>query len=124
MFTITPHWYPIKDTYLLTDNQQDGTINLMLTKGDAMRYDLSKNKVVDFPGEYDIEGYGIVCFDAGDSLHYQLIIEDEVVVIIQDPALLEKESLGDVDTRLCTSEACKEAIERDELEGNIIIMDN
>ena len=42
--------------------------------------------------------------------------EDGIIVVIQDPALLEKETIGEVETRLCTTEKTKEAIERDELE--------
>jgi hypothetical protein len=45
------------------------------------------------------------------------------LVIIQDSALLEKETLGEVTTRLCTTQKAKDAIERDELEGNIIVME-
>ena len=44
------------------------------------------------------------------------------IVLIQDHALLEKETVSDVTTRLCTNEKTKEAIERDELEGDIIVM--
>jgi len=42
---------------------------------------------------------------------------------MQDVALLEKETLADVDVRLCTDQKAKDAIERDELEGTIIVME-
>jgi len=44
-------------------------------------------------------------------------------VLIQDVALLEKETLADVDVWLCTNQKAKDAIERDELEGDIIVME-
>jgi hypothetical protein len=123
MYTATPHGYLINDTFLFTDTPQDGNINLAVTKWPAMRYDSSIVKLVDFPGEYDIDGHTIVCFDAGGYLHYQLITEKWVIVLIQDVALLEKETLVDVEYWLCTNEKAKDAIERDELEGDIIVME-
>jgi len=123
MYTSTTHGYLIGDTFLFTDTPQDDSINLAVTKWPAMRYDNSVVKLVDFPGEYDIDGKSIVCFDAWGYLHYQVITEKGVIIIIQDVALLEKETLADVDIRLCTNQKAKDAIERDELEGQIIVME-
>lgn len=87
-----------------------------------MRYSQDVDTHIDFPGEYDIAENTIVCFEANEMLHYQLIIEGESIVVIQNPALLEKETLGDVDTRICLDAHCKDAIERDELEGAIVVL--
>ena len=123
MYTSTPHGYLIDNTFLFTDVPQDNAINLAITKWPAMRYDSSVVKLVDFPGEYDIDGHTIICFDAGGYLHYQLITDKWVIVLMQDVALLEKETLADVDVRLCTDQKAKDAIERDELEGTIVVME-
>lgn len=88
-----------------------------------MRYERTTLQLVDFPGEYDIAGNTVICFDAGGYLHYQLHTEKGVLVLIQDVALLEKETLTDVDIWLCTNEKAKDAIERNELEGEIIVME-
>jgi hypothetical protein len=64
MFTVTPHGYLIKDTFLLTDSPHPDYINLASSKGAAMRYDATPNPLVDFPGEYDMQGHSIVCFEA------------------------------------------------------------
>ncbi len=88
-----------------------------------MRYDTTTAKLVDFPGEYDIDEQSIVCFDAWWYLHYQLITEKGVIILMQDVALLEKETLADVDVWLCTNQKAKDAIERDELEGQIVVME-
>jgi hypothetical protein len=123
MYSTTPHWYLIQNTYLLTDTPQPDVINLSPTKWAAMRYDQTLLSFIDFPGEYDIQDHGIVCYDAWGYLHYQLITDDGIIVLIQDPALLEKETIGEVETWLCTSEKTKDAIERDELEWTIIVME-
>lgn len=124
MYTVTPHGYCINDTFLLTTTPQSGYINLACTKGAAMRYDdTARYSLVDFPGEYDIHGHAIVCFDAWWYLHYHISTDSGVVVIIQDNALLEKETLGEVTTWLCTHQKVKDAIERDELEGSIVVME-
>lgn len=88
-----------------------------------MRYDETLLSFVDFPGEYDIQWHSIVCYDAWWYLHYQIVTNDGIIVIIQDSALLEKETLGDIDTWFCTSTKTKEAIERDELEWTVIVME-
>ena len=93
------------------------------TKWSAMRYDETLLSFVDFPGEYDIQWHSIVCYDAWGYLHYQIVTDDNIIVIIQDSALLEKETLGDIDTWFCTTTKTKEAIERDELEWTIIVME-
>jgi hypothetical protein len=123
MYTTTPFGYLIDNTFLFTDIPQDNAINLAVTKWPAMRYDNSVVKLVDFPGEYDIDGHTIVCFDAWGYLHYQIITEKWVIVLMQDTALLEKETLADVDIWLCTNQKAKDAIERDELEGEVIVME-
>lgn len=87
-----------------------------------MRYETDDKIIVDFPGEYDISGHTVTCFDAGGYLHYQLFLDDQHIIIIQHPALLEKETLGDIDCRLCIDESCKKAVERDELEGEIVVL--
>lgn len=123
MYTTTPYGYLINNTFLFTDTPQDDAINLAVVKWPGMRYDSSIAKLVDFPGEYDIDGHTIICFDAWGYLHYQLVTEKWVIVVIQDVALLEKETLADVDVWLCTNQKAKDAIERDELEGDSIVME-
>lgn len=88
-----------------------------------MRYDNQDNLIfIDFPGEYDIQDKNVVCYETGDLLHYQLVVDDQAVIIVQSPALLEKETLGDVATWICRDTKCKDAIERDELEGEIAVL--
>lgn len=118
----TPHGRLLADKYLLTDTPQPDMINLMSIKWEKMRYGEEQIVYVDFPWEYDIQEQGIVCFEAWDLLHYQLIIDDQSVVLIQSPALLEKETLSDISTWVCLDEKCKEAIERNELEGEIVVL--
>lgn len=118
----TPHGRLLAQKYLLTDTPQPDMINLSPRKGEKMRYGETSLVYIDFPGEYDIADQSIVCYEAGDLLHYQLIIDNESIILLQNPALLEKESLSDISTRVCIDTKCKEAIERDELEGEIIVL--
>lgn len=50
---------------LLTDDApQNDMINLALHKGEAMRYTKDAFRCIDFPGEYEIQGTVVTCFDA------------------------------------------------------------
>ena len=78
---------------------------------------------MDFPGEYDIRGIGIVCREAQGLLHYIIRIENERYAIIQDPAALETQETEPVDVWLCTSQVSKDAVENMELEGQAMLLE-
>lgn len=103
---VSPAWY----THLCT------------TKGAAMRYGEDPASRVDFPGEYDIHGIGIVCKEAAGLLHFVIRIDDERYALIQDPAALETQESEPIDFWLCTTQASKDAIEHMELEGQTVLL--
>lgn len=100
-----------------------GYTHLCTTKWSHMRYGEDPSSRVDFPGEYDIRGIGIVCREAQQLLHYIIRVEDERYAIIQDPAALEVQETEPVDFWLCTTQACKETVENMELEGQPLLLE-
>lgn len=109
---------------LTTDEPQKELINLCLHKGEIMRYGKSWVRVVDFPGEYEMWGISIACFESGGELHYLFRMEDEQIAIIRNTAVLEQESFDGIHQWICKDKACGDAVENLELTGTITILDD
>ena len=92
-------------------------INLALEPGDDMRYEKLDYVLVDYPGEYDIQGVGIECFlGANNKLNYVITINDKKIGVIQSPDVLELNELGDVKFRLYQDDKILNKIDQLELE--------
>jgi hypothetical protein len=119
MISITKHgegWTLGSEIYFGEGVAPEGYTHLCTAKGPQMRYGEDPSLRVEFPGEYDIHGIGIVCREAQGLLHYIIRIEDERYALIQDPAALETQETEPVNFRLCTTQASKDAVESMELE--------
>lgn len=99
-------------------------INLCLHKGEIMRYGKNAQRVIDFPGEYEMEGIPVTCFDAGGELHFLLRREDEQIAIVRNISVLEKESFDGIHQWVCKDKACHDAVENLELTGTITVLDD
>jgi len=65
-------------------------INLALEPGDDMRYEKLDYALVDYPGEYDIQGFVINCFlGKNNKLNYILTINNKKIGIIQSIDVLD-----------------------------------
>ena len=86
-----------------------------------MRYEteVSHAKIIDFPGEYDVDGISIICFEADKKLSYIFTLGEERVALLQNAAPLEIISFDGIQTWLCMNESIKDEIERLEMEGEI-----
>jgi hypothetical protein len=93
-------------------------INLALEPGDDMRYDKLDYALVDYPGEYDIQGIGIECFlGANNKLNYVLAINDKKIGIIQSPDVLDLDEVGEVKVRLYQDDKIANKMDQLEFEG-------
>jgi hypothetical protein len=82
-----------------------------------MRYEKLEYALVDYPGEYDIQGIGIECFlGANNKLNYVIHLENKTVGIIQSPDVLELDEVGEVNFRLYQDDKIANKIDQLELE--------
>ena len=97
-------------------------IILRPTRGESMRYGQQNIHIIDFPGEYDIDGHIVQCFATGDNLHYIFTIEDQRFALLQDTAILTKESFEKIDTWIVRYPSIKDELERKEMEGKVEVI--
>jgi hypothetical protein len=88
----------------------------------TMRYWKENVTQIDFPGEYDLQGYGIECRRAAWCLHYVINVYGKRIALVQDPAVVAEEDNDRVDVWYCTSQECMKAIEEMELEGECVLL--
>lgn len=93
-------------------------INLAQTMGDDMRYDKLDYQLIDYPGEYDIQGIGIQCFLGADQkLNYVIDLPSKRIGLIQSLDVLDLDEVGNVSFRLYTDDRIANKIDQLELEG-------
>ena len=92
-------------------------INLASEPGDDMRYDTFDYELVDYPGEYDIQGIGIECFlGANNKLNYIVHFENKTIGIIQSADVLDLDEVGEVNFWLYQDDKIANKIDQLELE--------
>ncbi|MEI6672783.1 MAG: hypothetical protein WCL02_05670 [bacterium] len=92
-------------------------INLALEPGGDMRYEKLDYALVDYPGEYDIQGIGIECFlGTNNKLNYIIMINDKKIGIIQSADVLDIDQVSDVKVRLYQDDKVANKIDQLELE--------
>ncbi|USN55684.1 MAG: hypothetical protein H6765_03710 [Candidatus Peribacteria bacterium] len=87
-----------------------------------MLYGDHAGTTVEFPGEYDVQGISITCFEAANLLHYVVRIDDKDIAILQDKAVFDVENFDGIDQWVVVNEAIKNEIENLELEGEITVL--
>ncbi|NOZ44865.1 MAG: hypothetical protein GXP45_07120 [bacterium] len=98
----------------------DRYINLALQKGENVFYEKMPFKVIDFPGEYDIDGILIKGYlGKNNLLSYILTIKRKHIAIIQTADILNNEEVSDMDTWLYSDDKIADRINHMELEGNL-----
>ena len=112
----------IENTFVYGTEADAKRISLMLTKGEAVQYGETATRVVDFPGEYDIDSVAIKVSSIGDKLYFVVTFNDKRYALLQDKDVLEAENMENIDIWICTDQSIKEAIENLELDGEIVIL--
>ncbi len=92
-------------------------INLASEPGDDMRYETLEYHLVDYPGEYDINGIGIKCFlGTNNKLNYVITMDTTKIGIIQSLDVLDLDEMGEVQYRLYQDDVIAQKIDQLELE--------
>lgn len=92
-------------------------INLSAVIGIDTRYEKVDYQLIDYPGEYDIQGIGIKCFiGKWDKLNYVIDLDKKRIWIFQSPEVLENDEVGVINQRLYTDDRVAKKIDQLELE--------
>ena len=112
-------WFPIAGKFLFAALTPDKKlINLSAVLGTDTRYQKLDYQLVDYPGEYDIQGISIKCFlGKGDKLNYVIDLDKKRIWIFQSPEVLENDEVGVITERLYTDDRVAKKIDQLELEG-------
>ena len=93
-------------------------INLSAVIWIDTRYKNLDYQLIDYPGEYDIQGMTIKCFlGKGDKLNYVIDLDKKIIWIFQSPEVLENDEVGVVNERFYTDDRVAKKIDQMELEG-------
>lgn len=113
------NWFLIENKLLFAFNEPDSKyINLTSICGEDMRYHKLDHKLVDYPGEYDIDWVIIYCFlGRWEKLSYLIVLDDQKIAIVQTPDVLENNTdLLVAQTWLYTDDSVLQKFEQLELE--------
>lgn len=110
------------ETYYFGDESPATKIILRPRMWASMRYEQQNRHIIDFPGNYDIDGYHIECVATGDDLHYVMSIDDERVALVQNVQAVEHDAIENIDNRLITDPYIQDYLERQEIEGTITVI--
>lgn len=92
-------------------------INLATTLGEDMRYDKLEYSLIDYPGEYDVQGIMIQSFLWSDQkLNYIVDLHGEKVAIVQSLDVLDLDEFGFVKHWLYTDDIIANKLDQLELE--------
>jgi hypothetical protein len=100
------------------------TINEIIlspTLGEIVKYG-SQQKIIDFPGEYDINGIGFLCREHNNFLNYIIYHPNHTYAIIQTHYQIENQKVWDVTTRLCADEDIIHYLEKAEYTGKKVLI--
>ena len=112
-------WLFAKRVFIGDENEKDYPVIFRHTKGEPMKYGKDAARVIDFPGEYDLEGMAITCKDSWGQLHYVVRYEGNNYAMIFNKAILDSDSLDEIDVWWVGSEEIRDSIEKMELDGEV-----
>lgn len=117
---VNQNWFIIeKKLYYGYQEPNPKYINLAQVMGEDMRYEKVPYQLIDYPGEYDIQGISIQCFLGADKkLNYVIDIHNKKIWIIQSVDVLDLEEMAGVTFRLYTDDRILSKIDQMELEGD------
>lgn len=97
-------------------------INLAKTIGEDMRYQKFDYALIDYPGEYDIDGITIQCFlGKNDLLNYLIAYNNKRIAVLQSPDVLENTTdFAVAQEWIYTDDAVLAKLEQLEVEGEKI----
>ncbi|MCF7835127.1 hypothetical protein K9M48_03665 [Candidatus Gracilibacteria bacterium] len=125
-FTFDENGYLIENKFLYSFTQPNKKyINLDINMGEDMTYIQPDYDLVNYPGEYDINGKKIICLVGKDNrLNYLIFANGKKFGIIQSPEILESNEVEDMEYRLYTNDSVERKIDQLELEGEKIKLED
>jgi len=97
-------------------------IQLITTKWPAMRYGTNNNHIIDFPGEYDVNGENIRCWEANRKLSFLVRSWKKSLAILSNKEVLDVWSYDDVDEFYCVDQSIIDEIERMDMGWETLIL--
>ena len=98
-------------------------INCKVNIGPAMHYDKHEFTVIDFPGEYDIDGVLIDSVTTkDDGLHYVFQLPKKKYVIVNKKWVLKDMDTNGVDCFFSTNDKMQEILEKLEYDGDFELL--
>lgn len=99
-------------------------INLALEMGEDVKQEKLPYTLVEFSGEYDIDGIGIKALAGKDKkLNYLITLKWKKYGIIQNPKILDEDEVGSMDYRLYLDDNVERKIDQLELEWKKLKLD-
>ncbi len=99
-------------------------LNLWMDLGEAIHYTKRPYSMIDYPGEYDINGVLVMCIlGKWNKLSYLLTLDGEKVGLIQTDDVLNDDNVRNLDYWLYAEEKIALMIDQMELEGEKILLE-
>jgi hypothetical protein len=112
----------INNLFVITADVTQDTDLLKLAKltGPDMHYQSQGMKLVDYPGEYELNGYTIeVISDSEGTLNYVITTDDDHIWYVQNSKLVTNRIFADVTDWICDRDDVIAAIEKLDEAGKI-----
>ncbi len=101
----------------------DEYINLKTTRWEDMIYELPKQKIIEYPWEYDIQGFSVEVLETWWKLHYIIHNDEEKFAIICDKSALDSDKINEtIQTWIVTDHSLQEEIEKYELDWEVVVL--
>ena len=96
-------------------------LTLRTLQWDPIVYDKDREKIIDYPGEYELSGYRItaLCDPKDTKISYLISFSNKKVAYLQSSKILDDERVTDMDIRYITNPKLHDQIEKRELEWEI-----
>lgn len=78
--------------------------------------------LIDYPGEYEAEGFFVKTLVTGDLLHHIVESAEGTFAVVSDLKVLQDDDMAKIDTWLVTEQAIADEIEKLELEGSVVVL--
>lgn len=112
----------INDKFVISsDTTQESTMMLLAKRvWPDMHYQSQGMKLVDYPGEYELDGYTIeVIWDSDGLLNYMITTQDEHIWYVQNHKLVTNRIFAEVSDWICDNDDIITAIEKLDETGTI-----
>jgi len=121
-YTLTNNNIIINDLFVISNDAAQESDMLVLSKKiwPDMHYQSQGMKLVDYPGEYELNGYTIeVISDSEWLLNYVIATGDQHIWYVQNPKLVTNRIFADVSDWICDRDDVIIAIEKLDETGKI-----